>query len=345
MIIFKIENLKEFQKRTQFIKSNDAFPALAYIKLECRESKYYLTKNNLKCVCEYMIAAEGECPDLLLDDKKFSAFISKAKSDLVKVKWDDEKIYLSDGKQLGEMPRQSVENFPKTPDYSQAKSSFTLKKEHLEVIAIAKQYVTNTDTAGNFKFIHIGGEFISAFHTMYFYVCNKFTDLPNMIIDSEIADVITAGEQFEVGISDNKYFFLAGNVVYIFTQQEGKTPNIKNSVWNKLLKTGKDFQFAKENIVDFCELANVFSNSELVYGSLYKQGDYLMMSMKDNNWKTGNNKVSPVVGDLDKISFDCRMVAAPFKFIPYETLKCKTVENCLIISGEKEFFCIMGLAV
>lgn len=347
MISFAIENLKDFQKRTQYIKPNSALPSLAYIKLECKGGKHYLTKNNLRCVCVSLINGIGECPDLLLDDRIFFGFIGKAKSERIDITWDERSIYLSDGKKKIDFSRENPIDFPKTPDYSSVKTSFVLTREHLDAISVASNFVLDSETGGNFRFVHIGGEFISAFHTHYFYVNNKFTELPNLVIDAEISNVITAGLQYEVAISENHYFFQAGNVMYIFTQQEGKTPNIKTQVLSRLQLPGKDFQFAKENIIDFCDLSNIICESQLVNCSMNIENEKLLFTMKDNNMNRGNVHPAAVVGTMDKFNFDSKMSVAPLRAIPYETLKSKTVQNCFIISDPsgKEFFCFMGLNI
>lgn len=343
---FTVDNLKDFQKRTQYIKPNTTLPSLAYIKLEYREGKHFLIKNNLRCVCVSLINGIGECPDLLLDEKIFFGFISRAKGDTITIHWDDKKgVFITDGKMWANFHREKPEDFPKTPDYSQAKSTFIFTREHLDAIAIAKNFILDTDTAGNFRFIHTGGEFIAALHTGYFYVNNKFKDLPVMLIDSEIASIITAGIQFEVAIQDNHYFFQYGSVVYIFTRYEGNSPNIKAVIWDKLQTPGKDFQFAKENIIDFCDLSNIVTESELAHCSMYKENAILKLIMRDADKNRAAVRDVPMTGDLDKFSFDSRSIVNSLRSIPYESFKSKTTNNCWIISEPtgKEYFCFIGL--
>lgn len=342
---FTIENLKDFQKRTQYIKPNTILPALAYVKLEYREGKHYLIKNNLRCVCVNLINAIGECPDMLLDERIFFAFILKSRGDVLTIKWDDSKIYLTDGKATAYFQKVNVEDFPKTPDFSGAKATFVLTREHLDVISIANNFILDTDTAGNFRFVHMGGEFITGLHTNYFYINNKFKDLPVMLLDSEIANVITSGIQFEVAIKENHYLFQYGSVIYIFTKYEGNSPNIKAVIWDRLQRPGKEFQFAKEHIVDFCDMSNIVTESDLAGCSMFKEGDLLKFIMVDASKDRGNKKYAAMTGELDKFNFDSRLFVNALRCIPYETLKSKTTENCWIISEPtgKEFFCFMGL--
>lgn len=345
MITFNVKSLQNFQSRTQYIKPNTILPALANLKLEYRDGKHYLTKNNLRCVCVVSIEAEGSCPDLLLNERIFHGFINKSKAETIRMKWDDQRILLSDGKQVAEFASEPAENFPKTPDYSKTQIHFKFLKPHLEAIGLARKFVNDSDTGGNFRFVHITDGFIAGIHNNFFYINNKFDPFPNMLIDTEMADVLTNGEEFDVAITGNQYFFLANDVIYIFTQYEGSTPRIRQAIWDKLSTPGKEFQFAKENLVDFCELSNIICDSELVRFHMEQKNGSIFFTMKDGDKNRGNVKNCPMTGEMDKIAFDSRMYGSAFRNIPYETLKCKTTNNCLIINndGGKEYFCFQGL--
>lgn len=347
MVIFKTESLREFQKKIQGIRQNNLLPVLSNIKLEYRDGKHYLTKNNLHCVCVFCVAATGECPDLLLDEDILNQFISKAKSEEIKMKWDENKIYLSDGKMVPDFARMNIVDFPPTPDYKSVETKYILTKDHLTTIGIAKSYVNNTDTAGNFAFVHLSGEFISGFHTHFNYVSRKFSGLPNMSLNGEICDTIKNADRYDIAVSDRHYFFANANCVYIFTQSESKIPNVEGMIWPRLQTTGKSFQFAKESIVDFCEMSNVINKSDITSCFMEQNGTMIKFVMKDNDRNRGNIKTTPLLGEMDRFGFDARLIASQLRAIPYETLKSKTVQNCLIISDDtgKEFFTFLGLNI
>lgn len=347
MITINTDSLKEFQRRTASIQRNTTLPALAFLKLEFTNGKHYITKTNARCTVVALLKTvpdPTENPTLMLDERILFSFLNLTKSAAIGITHDQEKVYIDDGKTKVDFQREDPTNFPKTPNYSAAQSVYTFNKEHLTAINIGRNYILDSETGGNFRFIHVGGNYISAFHTNFFYVNNRFTELPEVRIDSEIADTITNGiaEQFQFSKTDNHYFFLAQDIIFMFTPGEGKTPNVK-SVHERLGLPGKEFAFSKEDLIDFCNMANVVSETALANCVMTPNGNILNLNLKDKNYNRGVDKNVMLSGELDKFSFDSRLMLTPFRVIPVDALKCKTNQNCLIITNDKEYFCFMGL--
>lgn len=346
MITLNVDSIREFSRKTQYITPNTVFPVLANIKLNFANGKHYVTKSNNKCTCVGLINGNGiQHPDLLIDYDKLSSFVSITSASAISLEWDDEKIYISDGEKKIYFQREDPTNFPKTPSFASAKESFKFTREHLSAITIAKNYLLDTESGGSFRFVHLGANHISAFHTNFFYVNNRFNNLPEVLLNSEMCNVITdAADEFTFSKLDNQYFFLAVNVIYIFTMEEGKSPNVK-SVNDRLSAQGKEFKFNKEKLVQFCTLANSIHKSPLCSCTMIPDVDKFKLSVVDSSYNSGCDMPVVMTGTFDKFSFDSRLFLQPIKTIPFESLECKTNQNCLIITSpdKKEYFCFMGL--
>ncbi len=348
MISLSVEQLRDYQRRTMYIQKNTTLPSLAYLKLERRNNKHYITKSNLRCTCVALVnstCALAEHETLLLDDRIFMSFINLTKSQDVIISWDESQIKLSDGRNNVKFAKQNPTDFPKTPSFAGAQANFTFNKKHLDAISIAKNFVLNTESGGNYKFVHVGDNFISAFHTNYFYINNQFQNLPVIRIDAEMAEVITGIEELKFAHKDNHYFFLATNMIYIFTMQEGNSPNVK-SVFDRFagVSTEKNFTLNKEDVLEFCNMSNMVTEAGMADCSFYPDTTKVDLKLVDSSYNREVHKSLDLKGSMDQFNFDSKLLIGPMKSIPYDVWKCKTVQNNFMITGENEYFNFMGLA-
>jgi len=347
-IILSVEQLRDYQRRTMYIQKNTTLPALGYLKLEYRNGKHYMTKSNLRCVCVALIQSRCELPEhetLLLDDRIFSSFINLTKSQDVTVTWDDTQITLNDGRNKIKFAKQNPMDFPTTPSFAGAQVNFTLTKKHLDAIAVAKNFVLNSESGGNYKFIHVGGNFIGAFHTNYFYINHQFANLPTIRLDNEMADVVTGIEELKFAHKDNHYFFLATNIIYIFTMQEGSSIDVAKVYDKVLTPSEKLFTIDKEELIEFCNMANMVTESAMADCSFLPTNNaHVDLKLIDASYNREAHKPMDIKGAMDQFNFDSKLLAGPMKSIPYDNWKCKTTHNNLIVTGDDEFFVFMGLA-
>lgn len=347
MITLSVEQLRDFQRRTQYIQRNTTLPSLSNIKLHFANGKHYVTKNNLRSVCVALVRSSTtllEHDPLLLDDRIFFGFVNITKAPEIKISFDDEQIRLTDGRSHIKIARLDYRDFPKTPVYEKNQTPFVFTKKHLDAIAIAKNFILNTDSGGNYRFVHMAGDFISGFHTNYFYINNQFKELPTVRIDMEMADVITAVEELTFTSSDNHYFFLAPDMLYIFTQMEGNAPNVKMMFERAINTPGNDFSIAKDEVIDFCNAANMVCESALADCQFSPNGGSVDLRLLDASYNRGVDRNVHYTGKMDSFNFDSKLFSAPMKIIPYELWYGKTVQNNMIINGENEYFTFMGLA-
>ncbi len=343
MITLSTARLQDFQKRTQYINIHPTLPLLAYLKLYSENGNFHLIKNNLAAVCVMVVGekAPEDFPPLLLDNRILTGYINTiTTSPEIQISWTDKEITITDGKQPISFERFNPDEYPKIPDYKAANCEYKFSQKLLQSIKTAAEYINDSSSMSNLKFIHLGGEYIFAMHGSYFYLSNQFNSLPELRLDKSQANILTSLEQeIEFGSLGNHYFFLSGDSIFIFTQQEGTSP-VVGSILDRLKLPGRNFTIQKSDMVSFCSAANIVSESPISECNI-SPGEIKMLD-KQFNRKT--RRAIPNTGEFDPFNFDSRLLQAPAKAIPYETLQAKTNQNTLIITGQDEYFCFIGMA-
>lgn len=341
MIKLKKQSLQEFQKLTSRMKPNTLLPSLRYLKLELIEGKNLVTKSNigLTCLAEIDGAYDKSYETLLLDERILFAFIADSQGDEVIIRIGDKLINLSDGVNNINLPKDDASNYPKMPSPVE-EASYVITKDHIAAIRIARKFVNDSESAGNFQFIHLYPNYIAAFNTHFFYVNNKFDDLPEAMLSPEQADVVGTFEQdLQFEATDNHYFFISPTVKYIFTRMEGSSLDVSNVV-DRLKLDGKNFTLLRPELVNFCSIANVVSETAITDCTLMPPNK---LKMVDANFSRAFQRDITTTGKFDEFSFNARIVTEPIRVIPFDQLQCKTVQNCLIITGDEEWYCFMGM--
>jgi hypothetical protein len=349
MLTLLKSDLLEFQKRTMHIRKNTLLPILAYLRLDWRDGRHWMTKSNAQTVCVAPIGgiAQLDYRTLLLDERILFAVLPAIKGEYVQIQVNPTQVSLSDGeKMVVDFAREDPTNFPNTPDPNTAGDVLPLTAAHLQAIQIAKSFILDSETAANFQFVHIGGIGIRGYHNSYFYVNASFQNLPTIQLGMEEADLVSeAGVGSLLSQSDRHIFLVDGEIRYIFTRHEVSSPATE-SVLNKLRLPGKNFQMQKADFLDFCNLANVVSETPIADCALEPNGGmFAKLKMLDINYSRSASKEIMATGEFDAFNFNSRLVATPFRAIPQEQLLAKTNQNCLIISNEAEteYFAFLGM--
>lgn len=349
MITLSKNDLQEFQKRTVKMRKNTLLPILSYLRLDWRFDKHWLTKSNAQTVCNSPIGgtSDSDYKTILLDERILFAILPTIKGEHLQVELKDASIVLTDGgTMLIEFQREDPTNFPAVPEVTNATDHLTLNHEHINAIKIASNYTIESSTSGNFQFVHIGGKGIRAFSTTFFYVNAGFDDLPKLQLGSEEADVVgEANVGAKLSNGDRHIFLQDGTFLYIFTKQEASSPELE-AVLSKLKLPGKNFEIGKNDLLDFCNLANAVSETPIADCLLEPNGGmFAKLRMLDANYARSASKEVIATGDFDAFAFNSRLISQPLSVVPYEQLKAKTNQNCLIISneGQTEYFAFIGM--
>jgi hypothetical protein len=344
MIKLNKASLQEFQRLTAGMPKNTVMPILGYVKLERQGNLTVITKSNLATTVTAAIKSEASADfePLLLDEKILFGFLSETKFDDIIVSIEGNDIQLTDTVTRVKIAKEDYSSFPATPKAEG--EGMIISREIVEALDTAKSFINDSETAGNYRFVHCQGNFIAAFNSFFFYVNNKFQNLPEIMMTKEMCDVVCAANtSVKFQNSGNHYFFTAPNIQYIFTKQEGKTPSVQN-VLERLKLPGKEFCIPKTDLVSFCNVANMICETPVSSCSMTPNGMFADLRINDSNYSRNGERNIPITGVFDEFTFNARIVINPLKNVPLETFNAKTNQNCLIITGKDEYFCFIGMA-
>lgn len=341
-INLNVASLREFQKKAQLIQTNNLLPVLVNLLLEYKEDRWQITKNNLQAVLVGPVKATGDPATVLLDERIFFALLSTTKSDTIIIEITD-KVRISDGIQDTNLPVESPASFPKSPEYSKDSELIQLDKATLRAIKIASNFITNLDTAGGFRFVHaVPGVGVFGFHNSFCYI-NTAINTPVVISLSKSECEVLGGFE-SIGFLDrpNHHLFFNSGYVYIFTKTEVNVLNI-GQVVDRFKLPGKEFSVSKDFLLEFCNLANIVSENPLAMCKIEPRQEAIRLSLTDSNYNKNTERVIKISGEAAEFSFNSRVIYPAMSAVPYEILKAKINQNCLIISGDDEWFCFMEM--
>lgn len=334
------ESIRQFQRRSQSIERNTLLPILSNLRLTISDGIATLTKNSLNAVCIGQIEYDGSETDMLINEKVLLALLSVTKDEFIEI----HEKYIKSGPDKIPITFEDITHFPNAPEITD-QPSYKLTKEHISAINIAKSYISELDNQQQYKFVHLSGDAIYAFHSHYFYINNSFENLPVAILTKEECNIITAHEELDFLDLPNHHVFFTPGYTYIFTKSEEVKITI-NGVVGKLQLPAKEFKCAKSEVMDFITLANSVSESQIALCTFDKN----LLSMNDASYGRGSERVVVMDGEADEFVFNSRLILNPFKAIPYDEIKCKVNMNNFIVTGAtengecNEWFCFLGMS-
>lgn len=344
MIQIKIESLKTFLRNTAAISRNDLLPILRNIKIhQDAEGKFYATKNNIQVVCIHPIEATGELQDpVLIDQAVMSGLVEQSVGETVTLKVEGGTLTW-DNNGVTELPLEDYTNYPLPSDAPDPADAKLISQEVMDAIGSARHYVNQSASAANFRFVCVNNKHVSAFHGQYFYVGLLKEEAAQLMLSREECDIILGLQQVTHNAAERQnYFYSNVGATYIFGKPEER-PHKLDAVLKGLADPGgKQFTMPKQDWVSFCTKANIVNQSETALCSLLPNGEF---KMEDGNFSRKQQNKSALVGTADEFKFNSKLIAAPLKAVPYETLQCKTNQNFLIIRNEEssEYFTFIGM--
>lgn len=336
MIKLSTKSLRDFQKRIGGIQPYNNLPILKNLKVSIANNICTVTKNEINSICIGQIEYEGDETEILINEKVLFALLNVTKDEWIEV----HEKYIKSGVDKIPITFEDIMNYPNPPDITD-QPSYKLTKDHIAAINIAKNYISDMDNQMQYQFVHLNEEAIYAFHSHYFYINNSFDKLPVAQLTKEECNIITSQDEIDFLDLPNHHVFFIPGYTYIFTKAEEVKITI-SAVVSKLQLAAKEFVCSKDQISDFISLANSVSESQIATCTL--SGN--MLSMNDASYNRGNERVVNMEGEADEFIFNSRLVAVPFKAIPYTTIKGKVNMNNFIITGgsDNEWFCFLGMS-
>lgn len=335
MIKIQTASLREFQRRANQIPANSFLPILSNLKIELAET-CIITKNSINSVCMGLVIAEGEPQRLLVPERILYAALSVTTDEWITI----DAGVIKFGGDIIQFTEDDINVFPMCPEITD-QPTFLLTQDHIKPIVIAGAYVNSNKNAGLFSLVHMAGDSIFAFNPSYFYINNSFNGLPPTWFGADEVAVISTYDTVEFLNLKNHHVFFSTGYTYIFIKEEASTPNIE-SVLDRLRLLGKSFTCNKTELLNFINLANTVSESEIATCTIIQEGLFAKLLMNDTNYGRSNERVIIITGELDEFTFNGRVVINAFRSISHEILNAKTNQHCLIIQQDKEWFCFMG---
>lgn len=337
MLKLQTASLRDFQKQASQILSNTLLPILSNLKVDVTDV-CTITKNAINAVCIGQVVHEGEKQQLLIPEKILFAALNITTDEWITIdggviKFGSDTIQFTD---------EDINTFPLSPVIPD-QPQFLLTKEHIKSIGIASEYINVAQNAGSFSFVHLGGDAIFAFHPNYFYINSSFSGLPTTGFNKDEALVINSKDQIEFLDLPNHHIFFIPGYTYIFTKNEMASPKLAQII-ERLKLPGKSFTCNKNELVNFLNLANTVSESEIAACTLNQDGLFAKLLMNDHNYGRNNERTMTITGELDEFTFNSRLIINALKSVPYEILNAKTNQNCLIIQAGEEWFCFIGMS-
>jgi hypothetical protein len=343
MIKLNTASLREFQKRASVIEKNTLLPVLSNVKIEISDGVCLITKSSLNAICVGQVQHEGDNESVLVDEKTLFYLAGTTASEWIKIEKHGTSLVLSDEKDNINLPTEAVENFPPNPPYDQDAESFLLEKRHIDNIDIARSFVDNTETSGSKQFVHVRGNLIFAVHGAYFFINEGFENLPSAMFTTEETAIICQHEKLQMAQTERHHIFFADEgFTYIFIKPEGSTLNAEGLL-SRIATPGKNISFLKEELVNFCNLANVVNDSPVATCSMNQDGLFMKLQMNDKSYGKGNDRFVVCEGECDEFNFNSRLIVGALKAVPHAALLAKTLQNNLIINTEKEWYCFIGM--
>lgn len=339
MLKLSTKSLRDFQKRISGIQPYNNLPILKNLKVSVSNELCLVTKNEINSICIGQIDFEGDDCEILINERVLFALLNVTKDEWIEV---NEK-YLKSGIDKIPITFEPIDNYPNPPEISD-QATVKLSKDSIKAIDIAKSYTSDMDNQTQYQFVHLNNDAIYAFHSHYFYINNSFANLPLAQLTKEECNIITSQDEVDFLDLPNHHVFFIPGYTYIFTKSEEIKINI-NPVVTKLQIPASSFICSKSEIMDFITLANSVSESQIATCTLSGK----LLSMNDASYNRGNERSLNIEGDVDEFIFNSRLIAIPFKAIPYSTIKGKVNMNNLIISGSdddecNEWFCFLGMS-
>lgn len=345
MIKLNTSSLREFQKRASIIERNTLLPVLANLKFTVDDGVCLATKSSVNAICIGDIKYEGSgaLKAFLLDERILFSLLGNTSAEMLEITLDGGTFVLSDGRDKIVLPVEPPDNFPADPEYESEAESFEMNKKVIDAINIGRSFVVDSATAGSKQFVHMRGSFVFAVHDAGLYIDESFADLPLAMFTKEETAIITQHEKLKMAQTDRHHIFFAEDgFTFIFTKSEGNTLNAEGLL-SRIKLPGKNIAFLKEEILNFCNLANTVSESPVATCTMSQEGIFLRLQMNDKSYGRGNHRLVVCEGECDEFNFNSRLLAPLFKAIPYEGIKAKTLQNNLILGNEGQWFCFIGM--
>lgn len=317
--------LRSFLKRTSYIKHSNILPVLDHLLIEPGR----IIKSNLDTFCSMKITSDQS---VLIEEKTLAAILTSTTDEYINIEIKD-KVIIGNGKAKVSHPITDVQHYPKMPDLPDEKG-FDLNQQMIDAITISGNFVSELETDNALQAVNIKDDFIAATDRYKLYYESFKTKFPNIIIQKEHVPLISQLIEPLVYCGDKRYYFVSDNITYSFAKTEDTTPDFK-LLASRFNGEAEQFIINKQALIDFCNLVNSINDSRVAICKMTASGFELIDEDKPVSW--------PYELPGIDFKFNARTMAPALKQWPDSELRCKVVNNALVITDSDSLIAFNGI--
>ena len=348
MITIKTADLKEFFKRTSFIKTNSILPILSYIEIRSEGDSAIITKTNQHVFCQHQVEIESDKNEtILVEQDKLTALLDSNKADTITITSNGKKVELYDGTiRSAHGVIKDGQHFPKFPTAAADSTRAHLPFEFIEALQLAKHLVTSeSELRTSFIFVKKQKHGCDVFSTNNFilYVRAFKESLPDMCLVPEVCGVLNQAKEWDHYSNERFDFFDCGRTVFAFIKSEHVPVNY--TIVTARFSSEKSFTVERQrifNYVDYvCKIAPAAKNAlDLVECQFSVKGNNLVMRFEEQTLNESADSQVPIEGNFgeESGSFNAKMMLQVLKTVPYEKVTFSRVDGagCWFVSTEND---------
>lgn len=320
-MILQTKQLREFLKWASPIKRNDLIPVTDHVSI----SPGSITKTNLTISCTMDIDAKE---NVLIEEKTLAALLNATKEETIKIT-TGKNISLQAGDLKITHPLTPIEQFPSIHSLPES-DPIELTEAIIDSLVVAKSFISEMENDGTFKYVHMQPKYIAATDRFKLYY-ESYDTLPSLVMHPDDIDLISKMDEPKLYYSEKYYSVKSGNVIYHFVKTEWVTPNFIQ-LKDRFNVEGTKFNIEKQDIVEFCNLANAVTDSKLAECVICSDG----FGLND----TDKTIMKPMKFPDINFKFSSRTILPAVKSIPLSTFNCELIYGAIII---KEKNLLIGL--
>ena len=319
MIKIKSENLKEFFKKSKFIKPALSNPVLSNIKVECAGNTCKLTKTNLNHYCIYDTKIENNYDgSFLLNERDIASFINSINPEYITIQLEEKRLIISDGnktKKFSEM--EDVNNFPVYK--KEIEEAVNIPRDVIESLYIAKEYAKKDMVGHPASFVHLKNNEVFASNAFAAYYKKFNYDLPEILFYPEMCFALVGLGNVGYYKSGNYSVFTAENILFGFISTEASPMDYGRVIG--VLVNSKGFTIDKAELIKFCEFTiNSATNENPISALKNSNGEFISIEFNGSLGMGGTKMEVEVVkeGEIIEYNFNPKILLPGLKAIPYD---------------------------
>lgn len=320
------KQLKTFNSIAGGMKQNNILPITSYLKFE----DGYITKNNMESFVTMEADFKGKC---LIDEKILMSIVNATNEETIDVEVKNKSVILSYGNKKATSPTDDLINFP-VNDEADIKE-IEISKEIINEIKVAANFTSENESLPFTGCVFVGHGIIAACNNFIVYTQKVNTELPEIIIEKNVASAIRNFDTVSFS-ENNSYRFYTNHIFrFGFVKTETKFVNMKSF---SVIPENNNYETVtvnKNEIIEFCEVCVNSCTGRAITASI--KGDVL--SMVDSAYEI--DLKHPMSTKMPDFSFNPILMLKMLKSLPDQELTFIRGKERYVVTGKSGFVSII----